>query len=225
MSALTFTLKKSPASKLDCRQLTPNLLANLTIAEIKNIPLSSQKNAPKVADFFEVTGDDVQTIHFNNATAQLDYIGHHMTKGTIVVEGDCGDYLGANMQGGTIIVKGCANDRLGDQMRRGLILIDGNAGDYCASRMIAGTIGVYGTLGKHVGFAMKRGTILLTQTPKLHATMQNCGTHTLPFLALLFRAFTTLPTMFNTIQSHRVQRYAGDLACDGRGEILVFSSR
>ena len=168
MSALTFTLKKSPSIKLDCRQLTPNLLANLTIAKIKNIPLSSQKNAPKVADFFEVTGDDVQTIHFNNATAQLDYIGHHMTKGTIVVEGDCGDFLGANMQG---------------------------------------------------------GTILLTQTPKLHATMQNCGTHTLPFLALLFRAFTTLPTMFNTIQSHRVQRYAGDLACDGRGEILVFSSR
>ncbi|MEI2614127.1 MAG: hypothetical protein V9G21_03555 [Methylotenera sp.] len=51
----------------------PNLLANLTIAEIKNIPLSSQKNAPKVADFFEVTGDDVQTIHFNNShcTARL----------------------------------------------------------------------------------------------------------------------------------------------------------
>ena len=74
MSALTFTLKKSPASKLDCRQLTPNLLANLTIAEIKNIPLLSQKNAPKVADFFEVTGDDVQTIHFKNSTAQLDFI-------------------------------------------------------------------------------------------------------------------------------------------------------
>ena len=225
MSALTFTLKKSPATKLDCRQLTPNLLANLTIAEIENIPLSSQNKASKVADFFEVTGSDLHTIHFNNANAQLDFIGHHMTKGTIVVEGDCGDYLGANMQGGTIIVKGSANDRLGDQMRRGLILVDGNAGDYCASRMIAGTIGVYGMLGNYVGFAMKRGTILLTKTPKLHATMQNCGTHTLPFLALLIRAFTTLPTLFNTIQSHRVQRYAGDLACAGRGEILVFSSR
>ena len=225
MSALTFTLKNSPISKLDCRQLTPNLLANLTITEIENIPLSSQKNAPKVADFFEVSGSDTQTVHFNNTTAQLNFIGHQMTKGTIVVNGDCGDFLGANMQGGTIIVKGNVKDRLGDQMRRGLILVDGNAADYCASRMIAGTIGVYGTAGTHVGFAMKRGTILLTQTPKLLATMQDCGTHTLPFLALLFRAFTTLPTRFNNIQTHRVQRYAGDLASNGRGEILVFSSR
>lgn len=225
MSALTFTLKHSPAIKLDCRHLTPNLLANLTIADIENIPLLPQKNAPKVADFFEVSGSDTQTIHFNHATAQLDFIGHGMTKGTIVINGDCGDYLGASMQGGTIIAKGNANDRLGDQMRRGLILVDGNAGDYCASRMIAGTIGVYGTVGKQTGFAMKRGTILLTKKPELHATLQDCGTHTLPFLALLFRTFTTLPTRFNNIQSYRVQRYAGDLACDGRGEILLFLSR
>lgn len=225
MNSLTFTFKTTPSLKLNCGNLTPNVLVGLTRTQIKNLPLSQSKNAPKVADFFDVSGDNTQNILFKNSTSQLDYIGHKMTQGTITIAGNAGDFLGANMQNGTIICQGNAGDRLGDQMRRGLILVDGNAGDYCASRMIAGTIGVYGTLGKHVGFAMKRGTILLTQKPKLLATMQDCGTHTLPFLALLFRAFTTLPTRFNNIQTHRVQRYAGDLASNGRGEILVFSSR
>jgi formylmethanofuran dehydrogenase subunit C len=58
--------------------------------------------------------------------------------------------------------------------------------------------------------------------PKLHATIQDCGTHTLPFLALLFQSFKAFSTKFNHIKTQRVQRYAGDLACDGKGEILVF---
>jgi formylmethanofuran dehydrogenase subunit C len=107
-------------------------------------------------------------------------------------------------------------------MRRGLILIDGDAGDYCASRMIAGTIGIYGKAGSFTGFSMKHGTILLNRSPKLYATMQDCGTHTLPFLALLFQSFKMFSTKFNHIKNQRVQRYAGDLACDGKGEVLVF---
>ena len=222
MTALTFTLKVSPSQPLDCRQLTPNKLAGLSLSDIKNLSLSQQKNAPKVTDYFEVTGSDTNHIVFKKSRSQLGYIGHKMTSGSIVIEGNCGDFLGANLQNGTIIVKGNANDRVGDQMRRGLILIDGNAGNYCASRMIAGTIGVYGEVGQYLGFTMKRGTILLTQQPCLHATLQDCGMHTLPFLTLLFRSFTPLPTLFNHIQTQRVQRYAGDLACNGNGEILIF---
>jgi formylmethanofuran dehydrogenase subunit C len=145
-----------------------------------------------------------------------------MSRGSIVIEGDCGDFLGANMHGGNIICHGNTGDRLGDQMRRGLILIDGNAGDYCGSRMIAGTIGVFKKIGKYAGFGMKRGTILLTKRPKLSATIQDCSTHTLPFLALLFQSFKPFTTKFNKISSQRVQRFAGDLACNGNGEILVF---
>jgi len=116
-------------------------------------------------------------------------------------------------------------DRVGDQMRRGLILIDGNAGDYCGSRMVAGTIGVYGSAGKYAGFGMKHGTLLLRNQAnfhaKFHATMQDCGTHDLAFLALLFQNFKSLPSKFNTMKSQRAQRFAGDLACNGNGEILV----
>lgn len=221
MNALTFTPKSNSAHNIDCRRLTPNSLANLTVAQIENLSLINTKNSAKIGDFFDISGTNTNHIIFKNTPHQLDYIGHKMSLGQITIEGDCGDFLGANMRAGNIICHGNANDRIGDQMRRGLILIAGNAGDYCGSRMIAGTIGVYGNVGSNVGFAMKRGTILLTKTPKLHATIQDCGTHTLPFLALLFKSFSTFNSPFNALKNLRVQRYAGDLACNGNGEILI----
>jgi formylmethanofuran dehydrogenase subunit C len=217
-AALTFTLKKNLDFKVDCSQLTPDRLAGMSLDKILEITLI---NNVKVIDLFKVSGIDIENIFFNKCTPQLDFIGYKMSRGSITIEGDCGDFLGANMHGGNIICHGSAGDRLGDQMRRGLILIDGNAGDYCGSRMIAGTIGVYGKVGKYAGFSMKRGTILLTQNPTLHATIQDCGAHTLPFLALLCSAFKPFLTKFNTIKTSRVQRYAGDLACNGNGEVLV----
>jgi formylmethanofuran dehydrogenase subunit C len=206
MTALTFTLKSKPAFKLDCSRLTPNHLAGLSLAQIKNLSLTYSKNSAKVSDFFEVSGSDIENIIFKNPSKQLDFIGQKMSHGSIVCQGDVGD-------------------RVGDQMRRGLILIDGNAGDYSASRMVAGTIGVYGNVGKYAGFGMKRGTILLNHQinhqTDFHATIQDCGAHTLPFLVLLFQSFKQLPTKFNQVKSQRVQRFAGDLACNGNGEILV----
>jgi formylmethanofuran dehydrogenase subunit C len=202
MIALTFTLKSKPAFKLDCSRLTPNYLAGLSLAQIKNLNLSNSKNSLKVSDYFEVSGLNSENILFENPSKQLDFIGHKMSHGSIICQGDVGD-------------------RVGDQMRRGLILIDGDAGDYIASRMVAGTIGVYGEVGKYVGFAMKRGTILLQNKTDFHATIQDCGTHNLPFLTLLFQSFKTLPSKFSQLNNQRAQRFAGDLACNGNGEILV----
>jgi formylmethanofuran dehydrogenase subunit C len=154
----------------------------------------------------------------------------NMVSGLLKIDGNTGDFLGGassglrkGMRGGTVIVKGNAGDRVGDQMRRGLILIEGNVGDYCASRMIAGTIGVLGTLGEYACFNMKRGTLLLTTLPKLHATIQDCGFHTLPFLNLLFKSFKPYSSKFFHIETQRVKRFVGDAACSGNGEILLIS--
>lgn len=151
-----------------------------------------------------------------------------MAGGLLKVNGNVGDFLAAaipgdrkGMKGGTVIITGNAGDRAGDQMRRGIILIEGNVGTYCASRMLAGTIGVMGSVGDHIGYGMRRGTLLLLQEPKLHATIHDCGMHTLPFLNLMFKSFGNLPGKFAGINKNRVQRYAGDLANDGKGEILV----
>jgi formylmethanofuran dehydrogenase subunit C len=182
-----------------------------------------------------VAGDAGDYIGFDMAGGEIRIEGNAgafaasgMRNGLIHIRGNAGDYLGGaiagnkqGMKGGTVIVSGNAGDRVGDQMRRGLLLIEGNAGDYCACRMIAGTIVVLGNIGEYTGYGMRRGTLLLTRKPPLHATIVDCGTHTLPFLSLMFKSFAGLPFPFASLQSSRARRYAGDIASEGKGEILV----
>jgi formylmethanofuran dehydrogenase subunit C len=158
------------------------------------------------------------------------YAACEMKNGHLEINGNTGDFLGGalpgnkmGMKGGTILVKGNVGDRAGDHMRRGLILVEGNAGDYCGSRMTAGTIAVMGNTGRFVGYAMRRGTLLLWNQPQLPASFNDCGSHTLGFLPLLFASFKTSNSKFAdpSIAFKRVQRYAGDMSEMGRGEVLV----
>lgn len=159
------------------------------------------------------------------------YAACNMVSGLLRIDGNTGDFLGAGsegvrkgMRGGTVIVKGNAGDRVGDQMRRGLILIEGNVGDYCGSRMIAGTIGVLGNLGTYTAFNMHRGTLLLKKLPQLHSTIQDCGSHTLPFLSLWFKSLAKYNTQFSKLSTQRVQRFVGDAAYKGNGEVLILKA-
>jgi formylmethanofuran dehydrogenase subunit C len=151
-----------------------------------------------------------------------------MRRGAVFVHGNAGDWLGGalpgnrkGMAGGSVVVRGCAGARAGDHMRRGVMLIEGDAGDYLGSRMVAGTIAIKGKVGAHPGYAMKRGTLLLYSPPgSMPPSFNDCGLHTLGFLPLLLNGFADLgSTAFGLCQ--RVQRYAGDLAANGKGEILV----
>lgn len=185
-----------------------------------------------------IEGDAGAYLGFNLKNGEIHCLGNtgafaacNMVEGLLLIDGNAGDFLGAGseglrkgMRGGTVIVKGNAGDRVGDQMRRGLILIEGNVGDYCASRMIAGTIGVLGKVGAYTAFNMRRGTLLLKSQPQLHATMQDCGSHTLPFLSLLFKSFAQFNTQFSHLSTQRVQRFVGDAAYNGNGEVLVLST-
>ncbi|NJD04995.1 MAG: formylmethanofuran dehydrogenase subunit C [Methylococcaceae bacterium] len=164
-----------------------------------------------------------------HVTGSVDaYAACEMKSGELMIDGNAGDFLGAalpgnqkGLQGGIIIVKGNASDRCGDHMRRGVILIEGNAGAYLGSRMTAGTIAVLGKVGPLPGYAMKRGTLLLLNQPTLSATFNDCGSHTLGFLPLLLKSWQHYPTRFAGLAVNRVRRYAGDLAGNGKGEILV----
>lgn len=155
-----------------------------------------------------------------------------MKRGLLHVFGNAGDFLGAalpgnrqGMRGGTVIVRGNVADRCGDRLRGGSLLIEGSAGDYCASRMIAGTLAVLGTLGAYPGFAMRRGTLLLASPPtSLPVTFGDCGTHDLRFLPLLIQSWHALDSRFARLAPRaRVRRFMGDLACDGKGEVLVWA--
>ncbi|MEI8117942.1 MAG: formylmethanofuran dehydrogenase subunit C [Methylophilaceae bacterium] len=273
MSTLTFRLKKDLAHSINCAALTPENLAGKSIPDIASLMLSNGRSELRVDAVFEISGQPIthglQTIHFKDSSCKLDYLGAHITSGSLDITGDVGAYLGFNlnggtihchgnssafaacnmvkgllmidgntgeflgggsagqrkgMRGGTVLLKGNAGDRAGDQMRRGLILIEGNAGDYCGSRMIAGTIGVMGNVGMYAGFNMKHGTLLLLKKPTVHATMQDCGMHTMPFLSLLYQSFSKLDSQFSRLHSQRVQRWVGDAACNGNGEILLISA-
>ena len=217
MSTLTFTLKTSINESIDCKKLTPDLLKDKSLAEIKATTVGSQT----VADIFDVSGDDASHIIFNNTNSQLHHIGYQMKNGHITIEGDAGDYLGAAMQGGVLICKGNAGERAADLMRRGILLVEGNVGEYCASSMKAGTVGVLGRTGTRLGYGMKRGTLLLANQPDEQATWLDCGPHTLPFLNIMYQSFQQLDTKFATIKQRRVQRWMGDASGMGKAEILV----
>jgi len=160
------------------------------------------------------------------------YAACKMQGGLLHITRDAGDFLGAGlpgdrrgMRGGTVVVGRNAGARAGDRMRRGMVLIEGNAGDYCGSRMLAGTIAVAGGVGAFPGMAMRRGTLLLEHPPELSATFQDCGENAHAFLTLLARSWRGLPGRFGALPEGRVRarRYMGDLANDGRGEILVWA--
>lgn len=154
-----------------------------------------------------------------------------MRKGRVTVRGGVGDHAGAplpgnkkGMSGGMLVVHGDAGERLGDQLRRGQILIGGNAGAYAVSRMIAGTVLVLGSVGPHCGHGMRRGTLIVRQRPDLPATFADCGTHTLAFLPLLMASWKEAGAPFATLPLNpRAQRWMGDTAGTGKGEVLVWA--
>ncbi len=175
---------------------------------------------------FQLSGGEI--ILSGNAGA---YAASEMKKGLVEIKGNAGDYLAAalpgdqrGMSGGTVIVLGNAGDRVGDHMRRGAVLIEGNVGDYCAARMTAGTIAALGKVGILPGYAMKRGTLLLRKMPeKLPATFNDCGTHVLGFLPMLTASWQSYGGKFARLPKAKspMQRYMGDFANNGKGEILV----
>ncbi|MGR9073081.1 MAG: formylmethanofuran dehydrogenase subunit C [Gammaproteobacteria bacterium] len=268
MSALTFSLKNSPAQRVDLSPLVSRNLAGKSFREIGGLLLQAGKRKARVDELFDISGSDPQYIVIENSCGKLDFIGKGMEDGRLTVNGDAGAYLGLGMKsgdiavngdagmfaacemrggfiqingnagdflgsalpgnkqgmnGGRVLVKGNVGERAGDQMRRGTLLIEGDAGDYCGSRMIAGTIAVMGFVGRNPGFGMRRGTLLLWNKPELLPTFNNCGTSSMAFLPLLFSSFKSLDSRFakDSEAFNYIERYGGDMAELGRGEILI----
>jgi formylmethanofuran dehydrogenase subunit C len=113
--------------------------------------------------------------------------------------------------------------RLADRMRRGLVQVGGDAGEFAASRLVAGTVGVAGRAGPHYAYGMRRGTLLLARHPeRMPATFTGGGHGFDVFWSLLVRSFASEIAPFSQWRADRLPvRFTGDLAVDGRGEILI----
>jgi len=158
------------------------------------------------------------------------FAGCEMAGGSLHVGGSVGDFAGATqagsmdgMRGGVFIVHGDAGERLGDRMRRGLLAVFGNAGDCAASRMVAGTIAIGGKLGAQPAFGMRRGTLVLAYAaPHLPPTFVRTTHDITVFWRLLARQIAALGGAFAEMGSRSPTRLVGDLAVDGKGEVLFF---
>jgi formylmethanofuran dehydrogenase subunit C len=181
-----------------------------------------QLGAEMTGGFVEVDGD------------VGDWAGAEMRGGRITIRGNTGSFLGAaypgsrlGMREGVILVEGSAGHDAGLQMRRGLIAIGGGAGMGLGRAMIAGTIIALGTPGTRLGVGMKRGTLIL---PALEGRAEDmilptfipAGHFPSPFLTIYYRQLVewgfAIP---QAVSSASLDRYNGDLAAGGQGEILV----
>ena len=154
-----------------------------------------------------------------------------MAGGRLHVHGNVGDFAGGTlpgsmdgMRGGEFIVRGGAGERLGDRMRRGLLVVLGDAGDFAASRLVAGTIAIGGKVGAFPAFGMRRGTLLLASAqPALPATFVTTSHDIAVFWHLLARQVRAVGGAFEALPAKTPQRRVGDLAVDGKGEVLFFA--
>lgn len=146
----------------------------------------------------------------------------------IEIKGSVGEMLAgplagelAGMSGGRVVVRRNAGARAGDRLRRGIIIIEGDAGDDLGSRIIAGTIVALGKTSGRVGYLNKRGSLVLGRRPDLGPTYVDCGAHELTFARLFARSLKEDSAAAATLLSGKLQRFGGDTAVYGKGEILT----
>jgi formylmethanofuran dehydrogenase subunit C len=187
VSPLVLTLRHAPEQRLDLSPLVPHLLAGKTAAEIEKIALQTTRTVVPVGDLFRLRMGDAALIRIEGSVERLDRIGHAMTDGEILVEGDVGAQAGRLMRAGSLLVRGSAGpwagsamaggkleilrdagDHLGGPfggetvgMRGGAIVVRGSAGARAADRMRRGTIVVEGACGPYAGSRMIAGTLVL----------------------------------------------------------------
>jgi formylmethanofuran dehydrogenase subunit C len=157
------------------------------------------------------------------------FAGSGMSGGRLEIKGNAGDFLAApldgemeGMTGGLLVVRGSVGARAADRLRRGTIVVEGGAGDQPGSRMIAGTLVVLGEVGALPGTLMRRGTILLGARVPLGPTFTPCGTNGFASFAALFgRLLRPTSETAAAAFARPLERFAGDMAALGKGEILL----
>jgi len=182
MSVTILRLKQRPHVPLEAENLSPDVLAPLSHAEVKALPVILGKRQHRLDDYFDIEGDGSENIEIHGDAGRVKWIGRGMTRGRITVTGNAGMHLGSFMKGGHIEVSGNVSDWVGGEMRGGVIRVHGNAGGQLGSAyrgsmsgMNGGTIVVGGTAGTEIGMRMKRGVIAIGGAVKDFTGLQMKG--------------------------------------------------
>jgi formylmethanofuran dehydrogenase subunit C len=159
-----------------------------------------------------------------------DWIGAEMSSGLIRIGGDAGGQVGAayrgslsGMSGGTILIEGSAGIELGMRMKRGLIAVRGRVRDFAGLQMKGGTIVLAGGAEIRTGAWMVRGTIVSLKPLQLLPTFCRSCDYNPVFLRLYAKHLRDYGFEIPTESTEGAyQRFTGDMAVPGKGEILVW---
>jgi formylmethanofuran dehydrogenase subunit C len=159
-----------------------------------------------------------------------DWVGAEMTGGLIHIHGNAGGQVGAayrgslaGMNGGTILIGGAAGIEVGMRMKRGTIAVKGPVRDFAGLQMKGGSIFLLGGAEVRTGAWMFRGTIVSLIPLTLLPTFSYACAYNPTFLGLYGRYLEgmgfSLPCRAD---EGAYQRYSGDAAIPGKGEILIW---
>ena len=159
-----------------------------------------------------------------------DWVGAEMKGGLIHIRGDAGGQIGAayrgslsGMNNGAILIEGSAGIEIGMRMRRGVIVVKGPVRDFAGLQMKGGTIVLMSGAEVRTGAWMVRGTIVSLTPLRLLPTFSYACAYNPSFLRLYARHLGGLGfTIPQAGQGGAYQRYTGDTAVPGKGEILVW---
>ena len=168
MRPLTFTSRAAPDQRLDLSSLTPQNLANKTVAEIAAIELGTTRVRVAAGDIFRIREGDPETIAIEGGSDRFDRVGMGMSAGAIRVDGEVGVEAGRLMSSGQLIVRGAAGPFAGSCMRGGTLEVQGDAGERLGGPLSGETVGmsggvvcVRGNAGERAGDRLRRGVILI----------------------------------------------------------------
>jgi formylmethanofuran dehydrogenase subunit C len=159
-----------------------------------------------------------------------DWAGAEMTGGMIRIRGNAGGQIGAayrgspsGMNGGTILVEGSAGIEIGMRMKRGIIAVKGPVRDFAGLQMKGGTIILMAGAEIRTGAWMVRGTIVSLTPLRLLPTFAYACAYNPAFLNLYAKQLRSLGfSVPADAQQGAYQRYTGDAAVPGKGEILIW---
>ena len=248
---ILLSLTQAPDYALLADQIVPDRFAALTTKEIATLRVTHGGRTARLGDFFSVTGERSSSVRVEGALEQVEGIGAGMAGGDLMIEGSAGRDLGMAMAGGRIDVRGGAGENVGGarpgaakgmtggeiivrgtvgdgaaaRMRRGLLVVMGDGGRGTGRGMIAGTVVVFGKTGPGAGRFLKRGSIVALGPIERPATFHYACTYRPPHVALLLRYLGTragVPVSDSQVAG-RYERYSGDFAELGKGEILQWA--
>ena len=246
--AVTLSLTAPPEHTLVADCIAADRLAALGEKEIGDLPVLHGGRAARVGDFFRVTRGRSSSVRIEGDLSRAEGIGTGMAGGELVIEGSVGRDLGVamsggridvhgsagdnaggalpgaarGMSGGEIVVRGTVGEEAGARMRRGLIVVTGDGGRGTGKGMIAGTVVVFGKTGPGAGRFLKRGSIVALSDVEYPATFRYACTYRPPHVALLLR-YVRSRCRVDVAEGQvtgRYERYSGDLAELGKGELL-----